>query len=130
MHAENKMKKWKILFGVVAFLVVLEFITFPFKENIGVYDFIGLIFSGFSLIPLYGYAYSIAIGNQIIAIIIFCLNAIAVAIISVLAVIIFLNNITIIQFIFSILGLSLAILFIFPQFMYAFKSSKLWLSNA
>jgi hypothetical protein len=123
---KNEMKKWKLVFFIMAFLVLFDFLSFPFKSNINIYDFIGLIFLGLSLIPFYGFAYTIAIGNQPIAIIIFSLNAFGTLVACVFGLSFFFNNLSLLNFLFAVLGLSLSYIFIFPQYMYAFKSNHLW----
>ena len=120
------MKKWKAVFFIWAFLVLLDFLSFPFKGNFDIYDVIGLVFLGISLIPIYGFAYTIAIGNQPIAIIIFSLNAFGTLIACAFGLNFFFNNVSLLNFLSAMLGLTLSYIFIFPQYMYAFKSNDLW----
>lgn len=124
------MKKWKILFWVILVLFLYEAIALPFSHDIGLYDFIGLTVSGFSLFPLYGYSYQVAIGSKFIAIGIFLYNLVT-SLASWGYVIyyffegsdLFLSILFAVLFIFSVLVL-------IPQFRYAFRSNQLWKLNA
>jgi hypothetical protein len=124
------MKKWKFLFGFSAFLFALDLVKFPFRASIDFPDFIALIFGGFSLFPLYGYAYQITIGSKPIAIVIFGLNAlIGLAGFLTLSALIF-NSPNIGAIIGAAVAILLLCIFLYPQFMYAFKCDALWKENA
>ena len=114
----------------MAFLFLLELIRIPFKTDPEISDFLSVIFSGFSLFPIFGYAYRLAIGNKPIAITTFGLNA-ALALIPLLfgcwAVI---NDPGIASFIVLSILILLMGIYLYPQFMYAFKSDELWDENA
>ena len=124
------MKKWKFTFWLMAFLFAISLLEVPFG---GDQSFVNLIFqvvSALSLIPLYGYAYSIAIGSKNIAIIIFTINffgtlyglfALVLGTFQDYDLAILGANIIVLLFIF---------LFLYPQYAYAFKSNNMWESNA
>ena len=66
----------KDIFWACALLFVGQLVTTPFSSDGTPWDVARLITSGLSLVPLYGYAYQVAIGNKAIAILIFGYNAI------------------------------------------------------
>ena len=109
---------------------VLSLIELPFKNKIGIADFVGLILCGFSLIPYYGYAYQVAIGNQVIAIIIFFINLLLTGFASYPGVVYTVHNISFLQLVFVFLGIALTAIIFYPQFMYAFKSKNIWSRDA
>ena len=82
------------------------------------------------MIPLYGFAYQVAVGNKPIAIGIFFVNTFLFCLGLVWAVNIFIAEPGFAQFIFSILGIGFFLVILYPQYKYAFKSSSLWASNA
>lgn len=124
------MKKWKFVFFVSALSFLLDLIKIPFKSDLEFFDFMLAIFNGLSLFPIYGYAYQLAIGNKAIAIITFILNSIAALVAYSLFVWLAFNNPSTILFV----GLGVVVLpiglYLYPQFMYAFKSEQLWRQNA
>jgi len=128
------MKKWKALFWLVAIFFAIDLLGMPFSNNIDMSDLIGLVISGISLIPLYGYAYQVAIGTKLTSTLIFLFNALAV--LAVLAgllygVILALDGIGLFQVLwFSFILASFGAIYLYPQFMYAFKSNSLWVPNA
>lgn len=120
------MGKWKLLFWLVALFVAIGFISLPAKDNIDIWDFVGLIVSALSLIPLYGFSYSVPIGNKPFAIGVFALNAVKVSLTT-----FFMGYMMAVDF--QLLGASLGLIYIgvlfiwlYPQFMYAFKSNEIW----
>jgi len=121
----STIKLWRFVFCIVALVVGVSFISTPFN-NPKLQDFIGLILGGMSLIPLYGYAYNVAIGSKKISIAIFVLNIPGVCYGALLAVLYFLSSPSITQFLLSSIGLSIFLLFIYPLYAYAFKSQQLW----
>lgn len=124
------MKKWKFVFGVAAFLFLLDLIKIPFKSDLEAFDFVSVILSGFSLFPIYGYAYQLTIGNKPIAIFTFGLNAVlALAAFSFVGWFAF-NNPSAALFVGLGVVALLTGVYLYPQFMYAFKSDDLWRENA
>jgi hypothetical protein len=124
------MKKWKLLFWFVAFFFTMEMLSIPFSDNLEVWDFTGVIFSGISLIPLYGYAYQVVIGSKVIAIIIFLLNAFGVGAGAVYGAVMLVSSFSLFMLMASTVSIGCSLIYIYPQFMYAFKSNALWASNA
>ncbi|QPB84136.1 hypothetical protein CWC22_014495 [Pseudoalteromonas rubra] len=121
------MKKWKILFGFSAFITALEFIGLPFKEHIDFNTFVSLILYCSILIPMYGYAYGVAIGSKAIAILIFVLTILVPGSLVVLWGVAFtINHFSLIQLVFSLGTFGLLLFISYPVFMYAFRSDKLW----
>jgi hypothetical protein len=124
------MKHWKILFWIVAVSFATNLISAPFFiSNLKMSDFIGTFIIGISLIPLYGYAHQVAIGIKEFSILIFSINAILVFIgfyyVALLAASGNLYGILAI-----LVVLICGVIFLYPQFMYAFKSNNLWSKNA
>ena len=124
------MKKWKFVFGFAAFLVAVDMLKFPFRRDLEFFDFIWLIFGGFSLFPLYGYAYGVAIGNKLIAIVIFSVNALLFIGGLVVAGFLMLNQPSGIALAAMTFAFAAYAIYLYPQFMYAFKSNELWQKNA
>ncbi len=130
MHKKETKKWWKILFGIVLILFVIDIFSTPFEENLGINDAIWLIIGGLSLIPLYGYAYQVAIGSKGIAISIFIINLPPIMLGAYLAIAMYLNNQTAVQLVASMLGLIVVGIILFPIYKYAFHSNHLWSENA
>ncbi|GGB21903.1 hypothetical protein [Agarivorans gilvus] len=125
------MKKWKALFWLVAIFFARDLLGMPFSNNIDMSDLIGLVISGISLIPLYGYAYQVAIGTKLTSTLIFLFNALAVLAGLIYGVILALGGIGMFQVLwFSFILAAFGAIYLYPQFMYAFKSNSLWLKNA
>lgn len=124
------MKKWKVVFWVFAVFYVMGIISLPFQNDLDSSDFISLIFGGFSLIPLYGFANQITIGNKPIAIILFLINLATMGLVSLIGIIDTIENFSALQLLLTAIVSSLAAIFLYPQFMYAFKSKHLWDTNA
>ncbi len=124
------MRKWKFVFFVAALSFLSDLIKIPFKSDLEFFDFMLAIFNGLSLFPIYGYAYQLAIGNKPIAIITFVLNSVVALVAYSLFGWFAFNN----QSTFLFVGLGLVALpiglYLYPQFMYAFKSERLWRQNA
>ncbi len=124
------MKKWKFVFGLMLVLFIIQVIAVPLGEDQSISNLIGLIFGGLSIIPLYGYAYGVAIGSKVIAIAIFSINALA-AVFGVIALILaVVEYFGVVQIIASGLGLLFLWAFMYPQYAYAFRSNELWRVNA
>ncbi|WP_390449890.1 hypothetical protein, partial [Pseudoalteromonas sp. MTN2-4] len=127
----NILKKWKFLFAFVAFITFLELVGLPFKENLKYSDFLSVIVSASTLIPIYGYAYGVAIGNKTIAILIFVLNVLIFGGISLLWLVLYtFNQFSLIQLLFSLGAFAFLLFVAYPVYMYAFRSDALWSENA
>lgn len=124
------MRKWKVVFWIAAFFFTLDLIKLPFRANLNYLNFIWVIVWGFSLFPLYGYAYQIAIGSKTIAIAIFSFNTFITLAAFLIAALVNLGMPSIFTFIGLVVGLSILLAFIYPQFLYAFKSDQLWSEHA
>jgi hypothetical protein len=124
------MKKWKDIFWACALLFVSQLVTIPFNSGGTLWDVARLIASGLSLVPLYGFAYQVAIGNKAIAISIFGYSAIFLIIALLLAVYVLITewSLFILFLIFLLLAVSFA--FLYPQYKYAFDSDDLWVASA
>lgn len=114
----------------MAFLFAISLLEVPFGGDQSFVDLIFLVVSALSLIPLYGYAYSIAIGSKSIAIVIFTINF-------------FLSLYGLFELVLgilqdydpTILGVNIFVLlficlYMYPQYAYAFRSNNMWQSNA
>ncbi|AZZ98873.1 hypothetical protein [Pseudoalteromonas sp. R3] len=124
------MKKWQLLFGFAAFVTVSELIGLPFKENVDLSNFVSLIVSGILLIPLYGYAFNVAIGSKAIAIAIFVFTAVVPGGFTLIFGVAFtIQHFSVVQLVFSTGSFALLLFMLYPVFMYAFKSDELWLKN-
>lgn len=124
------MRKWKFVFGLCAFIFFIDLLKFPFRRDLEFADFLWLIFAGFSLFPLYGYAYQITIGNKVIAIATFTLNALLFVVGVLFSAFVIYAEQSIIVFSMFAVALFLFGVYLYPQFMYAFKSDQLWKENA
>lgn len=122
------MKKWKILFWILAVLTLIQLIALPFSESIQ-YEILSVIFSGITLIPIYGYSYQIAIGNKLVAIIIFSLNCLAFLVCILALSLLLSTSFSIFQLVVVLCILVVFWLIIYPQYAYAFKSGNLWSNN-
>ena len=85
-----------------------------------------LITSGISLVPLYGYAYQVAIGDKVIATLIFGYNAMLLVLAALLAVYTLITDWS--AFVLLLVGVLFAVsfAFLYPQYKYAFDSDNLW----
>ena len=124
------MKKWKIIFWIAGLSFALQIINVPLSKNPGLSDTIGMLITGFTLVPLYGFAYKIAIGTRTIAIAIFLINFVILVFSIYWLVLYTMNHISMVQLFFSGFALFVALLFFYPVFAYAFKSKEIWSSNA
>lgn len=124
------MRIWKDIFWACALLFVIQLGTAPFSSAGTLWDAARLIISGLSLVPLYGYAYQVAIGNKAIAILIFSYNAIFLTIAVLFAVYVLVTEWgLLIQFLVFLL-LAVSVAFLYPQYKYAFDSDDLWVAGA
>ena len=114
----------------MAVLFAIQLIAVPLSGGQSVGSLIGLVIGGLSLIPLYGYAYGVAIGSKGIAIAIFSINGLVsvFGLISVVAAV--WQHFGVVQAVASSLGLFFMWLYLYPQFAYAFRSNDLWSANA
>jgi hypothetical protein len=121
---------WKDIFWGCALLFVIQLGTTPFSSAGTLWDVARLITSGLTLVPLYGYAYQVAIGNRAIAILIFGYNAIflTVALLFALYVLITEGSLFILFLVSLLLAVSFA--YLYPQYKYAFDSDDLWVAGA
>lgn len=123
------MKLWKFVFGFSTFLFVIDLVRFPFRSNLEFMDFIWLIFNGFSLFPLYGFAYKITVGSKRIAIAIFAVNALLFLAALLLGSFFLYAQPSIPAFVGAAIAFVIFGIYLYPQFMYAFKSDTLWREN-
>jgi len=121
---------WKDVFWACALLFVVRLRASPFTSAGTLSDVTRLMISGLSLIPLYGYAYQVPIGNRAVAIVMFGYNAIFTTIALRLAVHVRVTvwGLTILFLVLLLLALSFV--FLYPQYKYAFDSDDLWGASA
>jgi len=124
------MKKWKFIFGIAALLFAIDLIQLPFRAQLEFSNFIAVIIGGLSLIPLYGYAYQIAIGNKPIAIAIFAVNVLISLAVLVTSAMPYFGNFGLGAILSIVCGVLFLAVFLYPQFMYAFRSNPIWGENA
>lgn len=120
------MKIWKDIFWACVLLFVTQVATTPFSSSGTPWDAARLIASGLSLIPLYGYAYQVAIGNKGIALLIFSYNAIFLAIALLLAVYALITKGSLFILFLVLLLSAVSFAFLYPQYKYACDSDELW----
>ena len=114
----------------MAVLFAIQVIAVPLGGGQSFGSLIGLIISGLSLIPLYGYAYAVAIGSKGIAIAIFSFNGL-VSVFGLVSVVISVwQDFGVLQMVASTVGLLFMWMYLYPQYAYAFRSSELWSANA
>ena len=124
------MRIWKDIFWACVLLFVVQLATTPFSAAGTLWDAVRLITSGLSLVPLFGYAYQVAIGNKATALLIFGYNAIFLTIAMLLAIYVLVTEGTlfILFLVFLLSAVSLA--FLYPQYKYAVDSDDLWGAKA
>ncbi len=108
----------------------ISIIGLPFQNRFSAGDSFGLIINGLSLIPIYGYAYQVAIGSKGIAIGIFIVNLPAFILGAHFGISLLLEKQSYTQLFFSLLGLVVMCVMFYPVYKYAFGSKNLWSSNA
>ena len=123
------MRKWKLLAYLFTAFFIINLVALPFSTNVTIWDFINLIAIGFSLIPMYGYAYKIAIGNKFTAIIIFIYNAICATAATWLFILIVKSAFSVTSLAIYMFAEMFILVCMYPQFKYAFKSEILWVKN-
>ena len=123
------MRIWKDVFWACALLFVIQLGTTPFSSAGTLWDVARLIISGLSLVPLYGYAYQLAIGSQAIAIVIFGFNAMFLTIALLLAVHALITGWSMFILFLVLVLLALSFAFLYPQYKYAFDSDDLWVAS-
>ncbi len=121
---------WKDIFWACVLLFVAQLATIPFSSAGTLWDAVRLITSGLSLVPLYGYAYQVAIGNRAIALLIFGYNTIFLTIAMLLAVYVLLTKGTLFILFLVVLLLAVSFAFLYPQYKYAVDSDDLWGESA
>ena len=124
------MRVWKEIFWACVLLFACQLVTTPFSSSGSFWDVVRLIASGLSLVPLYGYAYQVAIGNKAIAITIFGYNAIFLAIAFLLAVYVLVTEWSLFVLFLLVLLLAVSFAFLYPQYKYALDSDELWAAGA
>ena len=124
------MRIWRDIFWACLLLFVVQLATTPFSSAGTLWDVVRLISSGISLIPLYGYAYQVAIGNKAIASIIFVYNAILLTIALLLAIHGLVTEGSLFVLFLVLLLLAVSFGFLYPQYKYAFDSDELWGAGA
>ena len=118
------------MFWCMAVIFGIQLIGVPLSGGQSFGSLIGLVIAGLSLIPLYGYAYGVAIGSKGIAIAIFSFNSL-VSVFGVISLVVAIwEHFGVVQIVASSLGLVFAWLYLYPQFAYAFRSNALWSANA
>ena len=120
------MRIWKDIFWACAFLFVIQLGTTPFSSTGTLWDVAILIISGLSLVPIYGYAYQVTIGNKAIAIVIFGYNAIFIFIALLLAVYTLITDWSLFLLFLVFLVVAVSFAYLYPQYKYAFDSDALW----
>ena len=127
------MKKWKVLFWILALATAKEYYDFPSSSQKSILDFLYLISNGILLIPFYGFAYQTAIGWKKLWQIVF-LALIPITSYYVLGSILMRLYLSVLvaDYIGFLLLLIVATFYgvlLIPQFKYAFRSNQLWASN-
>lgn len=114
----------------MALFFIISLVEAPLGGNPSFEDAIFLVIGALSLIPLYGYAHSLAIGSKKIAIILFTINFL-VSLYSIFQLLLSepLSYDPIILATDTFLFLFIC-LYMYPQYAYAFKSNNIWKSNA
>ena len=120
------MKKWKFVFWVMCFLTVLSIIQLPFSEELSIGVFIGSFISAISLVSFYGFSYRVAVGSKVLAIIIFGINALSALGFAIFSVFFLLTYLSFGTLFFFVLGMGLMFVYLYPLYMYAFKSTEIW----
>ena len=121
---------WKVVFWLMAISFAMQLVSVPLTNAHSVGDTIGLIFNGFSLIPLYGYSYQVTIGTKHIAILIFSINCLGIILGIYVVSAQELSSLGSTQLVSIAIAIVLAYVYIYPQYAYAFKSNALWRKNA
>jgi hypothetical protein len=127
---EKDMRLWKDIFWACVLLFIAQLATTPFSAAGTLWDAARLVTGGLSLVPLYGYAYQVAVGNKVIAFLIFSFNAIllTVALLFALYALITEGSLFILFLVSLLLAVSFG--FLYPQYKYAFDSDDLWVAGA
>ncbi|MEW6983936.1 hypothetical protein AAD001_14890 [Colwelliaceae bacterium 6471] len=123
----ESMKKWKALAYLFSVFFIVNLVALSISDNLSIWDFLNSVVIGLSLVPLYGYAWQKAIGNKLTSIFIFIFNLSCTLFALIYIGFEFLNSLG--SFITYSITYILLILFLYPQYCYAFKSEKLWLKN-
>jgi hypothetical protein len=116
----------KDIFWACTLLFVAQLATTPFTSGGTLWDVVRLITGGLSLVPLYGYAYQVAIGNKAIAIVIFGYNTMLLIIALLFAIHALINNWSLFVLFLVFLLVAVSFAFVYPQYKYAFDSDDLW----
>lgn len=125
------MKKWKFLFWFMACITVLNIVSLPFEDDLDFVSFLAIVFWCLLLIPLYGFAFKVAIGNKAIATALFVLNVVVPGCLGLFFGVVYtIENFSLIQLAFSLGTLAFLAFLSYPIFMYAFRSNEIWSRNA
>ena len=120
------MKIWKDIFWACVLLFVAYLATTAFSSSGSLVDVVRLIAIGISLIPLYGYAYQVAIGNRTIALFIFGYNAVFLIVALLFALFGLVTEGSLFVLLLVCLLLAVSFGFLYPQYKYAMDSDELW----
>jgi len=124
------MKPWQQAFKIFACLWGISLIGSIFQETFTIDSALSLVIGGLSLISIYGYAYRVAVGNRVIAIVIFLVNLLGVLAVSPSVAELLWASIQqgdgVIQIIVTVLAIGFTYAYLLPQYRYAFSSSELW----
>jgi hypothetical protein len=124
------MKPWKDVFWACALLFGVQLVTTAFSSAGTLWDATKLLAGGLSLIPIYGYAYQVAIGNKAIAIVIFGYNTLFMLMVVLLALYVLVTQGSLFVLFLFVLLLALSFAYLYPQYKYAFDSDDLWGAGA
>ncbi len=120
------MKKWKVLFAIFSFIYVISLVQLPFEDDLTISDFIGAVTGGLTLVPFYGFAYQVVVCPRRVVQLIAVLNMLLATYLLYYGVLVLIGYFTIGQVIATIFCVFFLFVFIYPQYMYAFKCEKLW----
>lgn len=118
------MNRWKYLYWFLLVTFVLSLLKLPFAGDLTGWSVVFAVINGIFLVPVYGFAYKIAIGNRTIARILFVIASLifipAIAVSSYLSIV----NFSLIQWLLTMLGIGLMIFVFYPIYAYAFQSDE------
>lgn len=124
------MKIWKDIFWACVLLFVSLLVTTPFSSSGTLWDVAKLITGGLSLVPLYGYAYGVAIGSKATAVLIFGCNALFLMAVFLLAVYVLITGWSLFVLFLIVLLLAVSLAYLYPLYKYAFDSEELWAASS
>jgi hypothetical protein len=124
------MRIWKDIFWACVLLFIAHLATTAFSSSGSLVDVVRLVAIGISLIPLYGYAYQVAIGNRTIAFFIFGYNAIFLTVALLFAIFGLVTEGSLFVLLLVCLLLAVSFAFLYPQYKYAMDCDDLWNASA